>query len=593
MFRQILCCGTACAISILSFHAFAADPAIHPSFTQIATNDSDQLDVPDWAVKDFHEASQAKQRGDFGKAIQLYSDILNGKQLSPRVRSAAYVSRGDAYVSKGRLDLAIGDCLQAAHLTSVPSDLTGIYLLLGATYSRKGDYDNAIATLTRVIGLDPKNAINFADRAFAYAGVRNFQAALSDEQAALSLKPDLADGQKNLELLKDALANAAKSPQSSASAAEENPDDLLIIFNPAAPVSQSADIARDPHGELHIDHPTESDVCLPDGWNVPIIRSTPAPKYDGYKEFLSAEVSKRFPGFDVLSRLSSPWGCIDRITNGPNGRPLYVYPRYAVGQLPPGTQIVMVVPWSQFQRFKVEKAGRAKLAATRLAAIEAGSVTGAGFLLVDREGDICIEHTDDDLWQALFKSQADKFAKFSSLNGFNEGDSEAILRRLKSGPCGYFFGSAETIKVIAPALARDGRPVELDPHWIPLEQVTEMEKQLAEEKQRRLAAEKAAPAFTRSPFYPACQTFESVVQQTLLDRRAASESSFVSQSPPYHYADDARAQDVVYPGLGQALYEILIKSIDLAWRDPASVSSSLQDGRWLTYCVEQVEQRVK
>jgi tetratricopeptide (TPR) repeat protein len=60
-----------------------------------------------------------------------------------------------------------------------------------------GDYDKAIATLSEAMRLDPKSALVFASRGFAYEKKRDYDRAIADHNEAIRLDPNYALASSN------------------------------------------------------------------------------------------------------------------------------------------------------------------------------------------------------------------------------------------------------------------------------------------------------------------------------------------------------------------------------------------------------------
>jgi hypothetical protein len=341
----------------------------------------------------------------------------------------------------------------------------------------------------------------------------NGQSVTIDELIGNAIDPNQSQISQSLNLCRRQLAQSREEAQAHATAAQQqiqappateqaprqknavgqSPDDVLIIFNPSG---TGTVVTRDLRGEIRIDHdhPTNGwDVCLSDPLYYNMVSDSKPPIFDGYKGYLNIEIAKRYPGLDISG--GSHIGINPINPRGSNYCTLYVLPRSALEGIPQNMEILMVVPWSGFLAYKAGKVHQAEVAANgsaaKIAAINAGSLTGAGLLAVYRDGNICVEGSDDDMWQGLFRSDAEKFNSKPTLS-FVVGDLNTIFETLKADKCAYFFGSAEAIKTLVPALNRDGHPSLLDSYWVSDEQVSELRKEIAEEKERRLAAKKAA-----------------------------------------------------------------------------------------------------
>ena len=80
-------------------------------------------------------------------SVFLWSDVLEKYPNSP----IAYNNRADAYVSEGRYDLAIEDCIRAISITP---NYASAYFTRGSAYRAKGDYSKAGADFKRYLEMN-------------------------------------------------------------------------------------------------------------------------------------------------------------------------------------------------------------------------------------------------------------------------------------------------------------------------------------------------------------------------------------------------------------------------------------------------------
>ena len=71
------------------------------------------------------------------------------------------------------------------------------YLCRGYAYLWSGEYESAVADLTRAIELDMEDADIYAYRAWAYSLLGDTAAAIADYESALTLNPEDADSHNN------------------------------------------------------------------------------------------------------------------------------------------------------------------------------------------------------------------------------------------------------------------------------------------------------------------------------------------------------------------------------------------------------------
>ena len=88
------------------------------------------------------------------KELERQSNRSTYPGYTQRGQLGGYITRGDAYYSQGKYDLAIVVYKKALEL-----DPKNVYALnnLGDAYSGQGEYDLAISALEKALEMDPKN----------------------------------------------------------------------------------------------------------------------------------------------------------------------------------------------------------------------------------------------------------------------------------------------------------------------------------------------------------------------------------------------------------------------------------------------------
>ncbi len=139
----------------------------------------------------FSKAQQLTQKGNFAKAIQLYSQIIKNNPSS----SAAYASRGllyerlkakDAEQLKKNKQAAERDYVRAVELNyNQPEILNN----LAALYIDLGNYQDAILYLNQAIYLRPNYVMALLNRAVALSQQGNIGSALLDFAQVEELNP--------------------------------------------------------------------------------------------------------------------------------------------------------------------------------------------------------------------------------------------------------------------------------------------------------------------------------------------------------------------------------------------------------------------
>jgi tetratricopeptide (TPR) repeat protein len=118
----------------------------------------------------------------------------------PKDVASSYVSRGRAYLKKGRGDQAMADFEKAI---GIDPESAAAYGNLGLIYYDMGRYDLALADLTKAIELAGPDAhsIDYLRRGVAYEASGERDKAMADYRSALKLDPDDAESKKGLQRL--------------------------------------------------------------------------------------------------------------------------------------------------------------------------------------------------------------------------------------------------------------------------------------------------------------------------------------------------------------------------------------------------------
>jgi tetratricopeptide (TPR) repeat protein len=117
---------------------------------------------------------------DYEQAINDYSTVIELEPLFP----AAYYNRGRVYSFLKQYDKAISDLQKSIELS--PGEFG--YRAngnIGLIYHQQGQYDKALETFGKSISLDNTKADVFYFRGETYTALNNYQAAITDYQAAI------------------------------------------------------------------------------------------------------------------------------------------------------------------------------------------------------------------------------------------------------------------------------------------------------------------------------------------------------------------------------------------------------------------------
>ena len=100
------------------------------------------------SLDDVKAGNAAANKGDYDKAIGLFTKAIESGELSRDDLSKTYCNRGFVWRSKGDLDKAIVDYTTAIE---IEPKLANAYNNRGAALHDKGDYDKAIADYAKAI----------------------------------------------------------------------------------------------------------------------------------------------------------------------------------------------------------------------------------------------------------------------------------------------------------------------------------------------------------------------------------------------------------------------------------------------------------
>jgi putative GTP pyrophosphokinase len=134
-------------------------------------------------------ALYAHNKGQLGKAIAFYSDILS---LDPPEKTASiiYKHRGMAYFAQSRYDVAISDFTLSLELD--PSSYKSAYYRAVVRQVGK-DYPAAAADFSHALSINPYQPWALYRRAQVFFHIGDHPAALADCEAALGLNPDFSE----------------------------------------------------------------------------------------------------------------------------------------------------------------------------------------------------------------------------------------------------------------------------------------------------------------------------------------------------------------------------------------------------------------
>jgi len=130
--------------------------------------------------------------GELNKAddgISACDRVVGDTKISTQDRANALSSRCGWWWAKKDSDRALTDCNQAI---GIDRNLTAAYLNRGNVYLSKSDFEHALADFNQALRLDPKNAWGYAERGNLYKSRGDFDHALIDLNEAIKLDPGYA-----------------------------------------------------------------------------------------------------------------------------------------------------------------------------------------------------------------------------------------------------------------------------------------------------------------------------------------------------------------------------------------------------------------
>jgi tetratricopeptide (TPR) repeat protein len=187
---------------------------------------SGRYDRNNLAIIYSNRANQWERKGDFDKAMQDHDEAI---RTAPTY-AAGYMHRGNAYARRGDYDRAIADQTEAIRLD--PAYANGYYNR-GLTYSHKGDHDRAIADFTSGIELETDNSRLWGQRCWSRAVVgKQLQEAVDDCTKANSLAPKIPQifGYRGLVYLKLGQFDKALSDYDAALTLTKNPNNADWLY---------------------------------------------------------------------------------------------------------------------------------------------------------------------------------------------------------------------------------------------------------------------------------------------------------------------------------------------------------------------------
>jgi tetratricopeptide (TPR) repeat protein/S1-C subfamily serine protease len=136
--------------------------------------------------------------------------------------------RGATYSKLGKYDAAVADYDKALALNP---DLAYAYNNRGFAYSNLGKYDAALADYGKALALNPDDAEAYYNRGVTYSNLGKYDAALADYGKALALNPDDAEAYNNRGVTYDKLGKYDVALMDYGKAITLNPDLAEVYYN--------------------------------------------------------------------------------------------------------------------------------------------------------------------------------------------------------------------------------------------------------------------------------------------------------------------------------------------------------------------------
>ena len=155
------------------------DDVFNSIFNDARAADSANTGTVSPAIPDLPESSRSSSGSDLDEATR------------------GYYNRGNSYSRQGQYQQAIEDYDKAIELD--PNDGRAYYNR-GNSYSRQGQYQQAIDDYDKVIELDPNDAEPYSDRGSSYHRLGQNERAIEDYDEAIKLDPDNAEAYNKLKM---------------------------------------------------------------------------------------------------------------------------------------------------------------------------------------------------------------------------------------------------------------------------------------------------------------------------------------------------------------------------------------------------------
>lgn len=103
---------------------------------------------------DLEEGYKAFRRGDYDKAVEMYTEVLKNRTLTGRDRAVTFLLRGEARKEKGEDDKAIADFTRALQIRS---NYHQALYMRGLVHEKQGKYLEAFKDIRQASDIVPDN----------------------------------------------------------------------------------------------------------------------------------------------------------------------------------------------------------------------------------------------------------------------------------------------------------------------------------------------------------------------------------------------------------------------------------------------------
>lgn len=134
--------------------------------------------------------------GRYDEAIDQFDEVYQNRNMVVIKENNKRIHRGKAiaYYYNKEYDKAIEELNLALEIQELPKLDMDILYYKGDSALMVGNYEMAIDTYTKLVGLENKNTKPLLERAYCYRAIGEYDKSLEDYQAAIDLDPNKYDG---------------------------------------------------------------------------------------------------------------------------------------------------------------------------------------------------------------------------------------------------------------------------------------------------------------------------------------------------------------------------------------------------------------